>query len=102
EEAYGGVYRLPELVPVDLARLLYVEALQVYAPEVAGVVGREMGLTARIRRLYGELRRRVFVVVLVDKDDAGLALEPRAFDDLAEEVPRPDGLHDLAVPGVLE
>ena len=47
QEADRGVYRLPQLVPVDLARLLYIEALQVDRTEVARVVRRQVRLASK-------------------------------------------------------
>src|SRR5829696_1842085 len=102
EEADRGVHRLPQLVPVDLASLLYIEALQVDGTQVARVVRRQVRLRARVRRLYGELRRRVVVVDLVYEDDPGLAVQPRPLHYSAEQVARPHRLHDLAVSGVLQ
>src|SRR5215211_2621048 len=40
--------------------------------------------------------------LILSKDHAWLAVEPRALDDLAEEVPGPDGLEYLSVARVLE
>src|SRR5215212_6416502 len=61
-----------------------------------------MRLGARIRRLYRELRRRVVVVDLVYEHDARFAVEMRPLDDLPEQVPGANGLHNLPVAGVLE
>src|SRR5215212_8946598 len=61
-----------------------------------------MRLRARISRLYWELRGRVVVVDLVYEHDAGLAVEPGPLDDLPEQVPGANSLHDLAVARVGE
>src|SRR5215204_4608769 len=102
QKADRGVYRIPQLIPVDLFRILAVEALQVDRTQVARVVRRQVRLGARIRRLYRELRRRVVVVDLVYEHDARFAVEMRPLDDLPEQVPGANGLHDLPVAGVLE
>src|SRR5215217_2813913 len=102
QEAYGGMYRLPQLVPVDLTRLLYIEALQVDRTQIARVIRRQMRLATRIRALDLELRRRVVGVDLVYKHDARLAVEPRPLHYSAEEIPRPHGLDDFAVTRVPE
>src|SRR5918998_3296933 len=91
EEADRGVDRLPQVVPVDVSRFLAVEALQVDRTEVARVIRRQMRLRARVGRLYRKLRGRVVVVDLVYEHDAGLAVQPRPLDDLAEQIPGPNG-----------
>src|SRR5215210_318323 len=102
QEADRGVYRLPQVVPVDVSRILTVEALQVDAPQVARVVRRQVRLRARVRGFYRELRRRVVVVDLVYKHYTRLAVEMRPLDYSTEQVPGANGLHDLAIAGVLE
>src|SRR5918995_367352 len=82
--------------------ILPVEALQVDRTQVARVIRRQVRFRARVRGLYRELWRRVVVVDLVYKHDARLSVEPGPLDDLPEQVPGANSLHDLAVAGVLE
>src|SRR5919112_3158851 len=100
QKADRRVYRLPQVVPVDVSGILAVEAFQVDAPQVARVIRRQMRLRAWVRRLYRELRCRVVVVDLVYEHDARLAVEMRTLDDLPEQVPGANGLHYRSVAGI--
>jgi hypothetical protein len=102
EEADRRMYRLAQVVPVYVARILQVEALQVDRTQVARVIRRQMRLRARVRGLYRILRGGVVSVDLVYKDHARLAVEPRPLDDLGEQLARPHRPGNLTIPWVYQ